>query len=256
MSSEYYPAYCASKLFSANFENSMERWRKLHGRRVRLIWTSGIQVDRLTNTASLTTRREHARERQEKAIKNPTNRKVLSVFEQSYTTKSDITRKSKSKSKSRHTKSGMSSLPRLSNLRRLLSHNICSTDRTLQTRKLSVPPVRRFLVIHSANWYVLANIDVVKNKRNEKAAKFSVPLPKVGISFSYPGMYILRARRGRYWPMRSEVLERLQSGLIRYIKLEKYRLEASPRKKCLRWSRPERRPRRRVCIVSHLQQPV
>jgi ribosome biogenesis protein NSA2 len=58
MSSEYYPAYCASKLFSANFENSMERWRKLHGRRVRLIWTSGIQVDRLTNTASLTTRRE------------------------------------------------------------------------------------------------------------------------------------------------------------------------------------------------------
>lgn len=38
-----------------------------------------------------------------------------------------------------------------------------------------------FLVANSTNWCALTNLDVVKNNQNEKAAKFSVPLPKVRV---------------------------------------------------------------------------
>jgi ribosomal protein S8E len=62
------------------------------------------------------------------------------------------------------------------NLRRLLSHNIFLIDQIQGTRKPWVAPVRsntcRRLLF--TRWPKL-----VKNKRNEKAAKYSVPLPKV-----------------------------------------------------------------------------
>jgi hypothetical protein len=62
------------------------------------------------------------------------------------------------------------------NLRLLLSHNIFSIDQIQQMRKLWVARVRSNTgwSLRFGSWPRL-----VKNKRNEKAAKFSVPLPKV-----------------------------------------------------------------------------
>ena len=63
-----------------------------------------------------------------------------------------------------------------SNLRPLLSHNIFSIDQILQMRKLWAAQVRSN---DNGSLGLICWPGLVKNKRNEKAAKFSVPLPKV-----------------------------------------------------------------------------
>ena len=125
-------------------------------------------------------RKEHARERREKDTRSPRKPRIWSAWEQSYTIRSDITRRFRWKSKSRHTKNETSSHLRPQSLRALPSLNIFSIDRTLQTPKPWVAPVCYWMPFREprSSWSA-TNFDAVKNKRNEKAAKFSVPLPKV-----------------------------------------------------------------------------
>lgn len=129
----------------------------------------------LTDHPSSITRRRHAREQPEKARSSRRMRRTWLVFARSYTRRRGIMRRSRWRSRSRRTRSVTSSLRHQMSLPTRLSHNIFSTDRILRTRRLWAARVRR---THAGFWRACWPV-LVKNKRKEKAAKFSVPLPKV-----------------------------------------------------------------------------
>lgn len=103
-------------------------------------------------------------------------RKSSPVCERSCIKRRDIMIRFRWKSRSRHMKNETSSLLHPRNLQAPLYHSISSTDQTLQMRK---PWVARVCLNPSFDSMSELTLFSVKNKRNEKAAKFSVPLPKV-----------------------------------------------------------------------------
>lgn len=68
---------------------------------------------------------------------------------------------------------------RPANLRVPLFHSIFWIDPTPRTQRLWAVLVCRISTLNLTKSKSTADFPVVKNKRNEKAAKFSVPLPKV-----------------------------------------------------------------------------
>lgn len=130
-------------------------------------------VTELTDDASWITRREHAREKPEKAIRSRRMRKSWLDYEQNCTRRRDIMRRYKWKSRSR---------------RRAQCQVFCTrwtfehSSPTISSRQIKSYKCESFEQReYIEHWLcrTLADPYLVKSRRNEKAAKFSAPLPKV-----------------------------------------------------------------------------
>lgn len=155
----------------------MERWRKLHGRRVN---SSPKYEDTELTSAQAGPRGENTQKRGERtsyAVRkgSESGRPASKAIPQKATPREDSDQKTdqgarKTECQVLYTYGTFEhSSPTISP--RQIEPYECESFKQRQYVE--------FLVANSTNWCALTNLDVVKNKRNEKAAKFSVPLPKV-----------------------------------------------------------------------------
>jgi hypothetical protein len=86
----------------SNRTNLLEQHGKMEeAPRSKSKFLSEVRIYRTDERASWTTRREHAKERRENVIRSQKRLRVWSACKQSHTTKSDTTRRFRSKSRSR-----------------------------------------------------------------------------------------------------------------------------------------------------------